>query len=325
MSPRTPGRIDVVVVGELNVDLILSGPGAVPRFGQVETLLDGAGFTLGSSSAITACGLARLGRPTTIVGVVGDDLLGPLVREGLETHGVDTSAVVIDPDVATGLTVVLNPGGDARALLTHLGSIGLTRADHVPAGLLRDARLLHVGSLFLQRSLLPDLAALFDAAHAGGLLVSVDPNWDPSEQWSALDPLYGRIDVLFANETEAAALTGMAEPGDAARLLAGRLREGGIAVVKRGPDGAVAARGAASWSEPTLPVSAVDTTGAGDSFAAGFLDALLDHGDVAQALAAGVVCGALSTRARGGTGAQPDRAELTNGIAALRASARRPG
>src|SRR5512144_1644992 len=122
-------KFDVLVAGEINPDLILSG-NVIPEFGQVEKLIDDAALTLGSSSAIFACGAARLGLRVAFVGVVGDDLLGRFCRETLDARGVDTSGVVVDGALRTGMTVILQLPDD-RAMLTFAGAIPMLRADLV--------------------------------------------------------------------------------------------------------------------------------------------------------------------------------------------------
>lgn len=304
---------EVLVVGELNVDIVVSGRGAAPTFGQHEQIVDDFRVTLGSSSGIFACGTARLGNPTTMVGVVGRDPFGDVVRQALTERGVNASAVVVEEAIPTGVTVILNTGDD-RALLTYPGSIGTTRRDHVPAEALRRARHLHVGCVFLQRDLRPDLPALFEDARAAGLTTSLDPNWDPSGHWVDLLPLLGHVDVAFVNAAEAAALTDGLEPGPAAAALEGHLRPGATIVVKLGPDGALARRDGETWTVPAIDVQVVDTTGAGDSFDAGYVHGLLSGRDVAECLALGAACGSLSTRASGGTDAQPDAAQLAEAM-----------
>ncbi|NYH92024.1 carbohydrate kinase family protein [Actinopolymorpha rutila] len=304
-----PEPTEVLVVGELNVDVIVSGADAVPTFGQHEQIVDECRVTLGSSSAIFACGVRRLGHPTTMVGVVGADMFGEVVRDALGERDVDTSAVVVDPGTPTGVTVILNTGTD-RALLTAPGSIGTTRRAHVPAPLPDTARHLHVGSVFLQRDLRPDLPALFDDARAAGLSTSFDPNWDPAQRWTDLLPLLAHVDVVFVNEAEAEGLTGGLPAFRAAYALSERMRPGGTVVVKRGEHGALAVRDGGDTSVPAYEVDVVDTTGAGDSFDAGFVHGMLSGAELGECLALGAGCGSLSTRAAGGTDAQPDAGEL---------------
>jgi ribokinase len=307
---------EVLVVGELNVDVVVSGPGARPTFGQHEQLVDDFRVVLGSSSAIFACGVRRLGHPTAMVGVVGADSFGDTVTRALADREVDTSAVVVEESTPTGVTVILNPGDD-RALLTYPGGIGATRRDHVPVGLLRSARHLHVGSVFLQRDLRPELPALFADARAAGLSTSFDPNWDPAGRWTDLLGLFGHVDVAFVNAAEAAALTRGLPPEPAAHELGRRMRPGATVVVKLGALGALACQDRAVWTVPALASPAVDTTGAGDSFDAGYVHGLLTGRTAADCLAMAAVCGSLSTRSVGGTDAQPDEAEVVANLPAL--------
>jgi sugar/nucleoside kinase (ribokinase family) len=279
--------IDLLVVGDCNPDLILSGGDVVPEFGQWEKVVDDMRLVPGGSSTIVAAGAARLGLPTSLVAAVGDDLFGRFMLDAMAERGVDTGGCVIRADVATGLTVALTRGDD-RAILTAPGAIATLRAEDVDGVRLRRATHLHVGSYFLLEGLRPGLGELVRTARAAGATVSLDPQGDPAGGWDGgMRDLLPSIDVLFVNETEAAAI-------DGARA--------GLVVVKRG------ARGASAGGVDVAPpaVDAVDATGAGDSFDAGFLAAWLAGEPVEQALRLGCACGALSTRALGGTAAQPN-------------------
>jgi sugar/nucleoside kinase (ribokinase family) len=291
--------LDILVLGELNADLILRGD-VVPEWNQTEKLIDDAALTLGSSSAIFACGAARLGLRVAFVGVVGDDLLGRFCREALDARGVDTSGVVVDPALRTGMTVILQLPDD-RAMLTFPGAIPMLRAALVDPALLAAARHIHVGSYFWQNALQPGLPALFAQARARGASTSLDTQWDPSGAWAGLDPVLAATDILLPNEAEACALTGAAGWQEALNALASRVP---TVAVKRGTAGAAAMRGAA-FAEAAVPaVQVVDAVGAGDSFDAGFVYGALAGWPLDQTLALAVACGALSTRAAGGTAAQ---------------------
>jgi sugar/nucleoside kinase (ribokinase family) len=299
--------LDLLVVGELNADIVVTDPDPVPAFGQAERLVEDVRLTLGSSSAITACGAARLGLRVAFVGVVGDDPLGRFVLDALSARGVDASACRVAQERTTGASVILGNGVD-RAILTATGTIADTRAADVPDALLARARHVHVGSFFLQPGLARDLPVLFATAHRHGASTSLDPNWDPSGAWDGgFMSALREADVVLPNAEEALRLTGAADVDAAARVLAA---DGRIAVVKRGADGAIAACAGEIVRMPARAVAAVDTTGAGDSFNAGFLAARLDGRTVDDALAYAVACGSLSTRAVGGTGAQPTREEV---------------
>jgi sugar/nucleoside kinase (ribokinase family) len=291
---------DVLVAGEINPDLILSGD-VVPRFNQVEQRVDRALLTIGSSSAIFACGAARLGLNTAFIGVCGDDVFGHYMLDQLGIRGVDIRSVLVRAGHSTGLSVILNRGAD-RAILTLPGLIPALRASDVADTLLRQARHLHVASYFLQTNLQADLASLFERAHKLGLTTSLDTNYDPSGKWAGLEGLLDFTNVLLPNEQEAVALSGASSLAEAVLRLAPRVE---ALAVKLGSQGALGMVGGVRAQVPSIPVNVVDTVGAGDSFDAGFLYGYLHHWDLERSLWLGCVCGALSAQRAGGTDGQP--------------------
>ncbi len=292
---------DLLVVGEINVDLILQDETIAPVFGQ-EIVVKDALLTPGSSSVIMACGAARLGLDTAFFGLTGADEFGAFMRREMAKLGVDVSRVVADPALRTGLTVSLSTAKD-RAMITFMGSIDALTADRVPDDLLGSARHLHCGSFFLQERLRPGLPDLFRRARARGLTVSLDLGWDPEGRWgSELERVIDLVDVLVPNETEALHLTGADTVEEALERLAARVP---TVAVKLGPQGAAAASGAERARAEAIPATVVDTTGAGDSFNAGFIYGYLKGWPLERALRLGCACGSLSTEAAGGTTAQP--------------------
>lgn len=312
-----PRRFDLVVLGEINVDLIVTGD-TTPVWGQHEKLVDDAQVVPGGSSTIFACGAARLGLRTAFVGVVGDDLFGAFMRDHLHSAGVDTEHIVIDPSVRTGLTVLLTRDDGDRALLTHLGSIAALRADQVETRVLEAARYVHVGAYFLQHGLRAGLPGLFERARAAGAATSLDTNWDPSEDWDAgLDAVLQHTDIFLPNEQEALRISGAEQVEQALDALAERVA---IVAIKRGAKGAIAARGDERRRSAAPRMSPVDTTGAGDSFDAGFIAALGRGLPLEDALAMAVTCGSLSTRGVGGTASQATWDEAWTVVEASRTS-----
>jgi sugar/nucleoside kinase (ribokinase family) len=293
--------LDLVVLGDCNPDLIVSGD-VVPAFGQVEQIVDDARLTIGGSGAIVAAGAARLGLRTALIGVVGDDALGRFQREALAERGVEMGGVVVDSELPTGVSVVLSAGDD-RAILTSLGTIDALCGARVQRDLLLSARHVHAGSYFLQARLRPDLPGLFAAAHATGMSTSLDTNWDPSAGWDdGLRSLLPAVDCFFPNAAEARFISGEDSVLAAATTLA---REVGVVAVTLGESGALAVAGEAVVEVPAPAVDVIDTTGAGDSFAAGFLAGHLRGWSLARTLALACACGSLSTAAGGGVDAQP--------------------
>jgi len=303
--------LDLLVLGDANPDLVLRGGDVVPAFGQAEHLVEEATLTLGGSGAILAHGAARLGLRVGICAVVGDDLFGRYVREALGAAGVRTDGLVTDPATPTGVTVVLSGEGD-RAILTAPGTIPSLRAELIDDDLLRHARHVHVSSYYLQGALVPALPDVFDRIHELGVTTSIDPNWDPSERWDGgLTELLSRTDVFLPNAMEATRMAHTSELEGAVRSLATRA---GVVVVKNGDRGAIACTQGAVLADAGLPLEAVDTTGAGDSFDAGFLAAWLGGEPLERALAIANTCGALSTRMPGGIAEQPTMEEALEAL-----------
>ncbi|MFN2199776.1 MAG: carbohydrate kinase family protein [Caldilineaceae bacterium] len=311
-------QYDVLVVGEINADLIL-GDGALPVFGQVETLVEDATLTIGASGAIFACGCARLGLHVAYCGIVGDDIFGHFMVDSMQARGVDPAGIIVDPDMKTGLSVILNNGGD-RAILTHLGTIDKLAADRVDRALLASASHVHVTSYFLQQALRPGLAALLAEARAVGATVSIDTNWDPAEEWDhGLQQVLALTDVFLPNAQEAVAISGETTLEAAERHLSEIVP---VLALKLGADGARCRCRNTTLTDPGFSVTVVDTTGAGDSFDAGFVCGYVNKWPTAETLELATACGALSTRAAGGTEAQPTLREAQELIDSRRKQSR---
>ena len=318
--------IDLLVVGEINPDIVIADSDPVPVFSEVERIVDSIRMTVGSSSAIVACGAARLELRVAFVGVVGDDPFGRFMLDAMAERGIDVSACTVDPSRPTGATVILTSGRD-RAGLTAMGTIGAFDVDAVPPSLLDRARHLHSGGYFMQETSRNRLPGLFATARAHGLTTSFDTNWDPTEEWDGgvLDMLRA-ADIFFPNEAEACRIAGIDDAEEAARALAasgsaGRDDGGPLVVLKRGALGALACRaGEPLVRTAAMPVEPIDTTGAGDSFNAGFLRAWLDGQGVQESLEFAAACGALSTAQVGGVDGQATLGEARAALASWQTS-----
>ncbi|GAA3356016.1 PfkB family carbohydrate kinase [Streptomyces antimycoticus] len=238
-------------------------------------------------------------------GRVGDDGAGHYMRDQLAAQGVDVSGLHLDPSLPTPLTVIVTRGDD-RAILTAPGTLAATSGRDVPEHLLTSARHVHAASYFLMPGLATDLPGLFDTARAAGVTTSLDTNDDPSGRWdrAALAPVLARTDILLPNAAEAHRLAGTdgTSVAAAAELLAHQVP---LVAVKNGADGALCHDGRTLLTTAGIRVTPQDAVGAGDSFNAGFLAGRLAGRPIAEALDLAAACGALSTRAAGGTTAQP--------------------
>ncbi len=290
-------KYDVIVVGELNVDLILNKIDGFPEIGK-EKLAAEMTLTLGSSSAIFASNLSALGAEVAFLGKIGKDQFGELVMESLRRKGVHTELIIQDEKLNTGATIVLNYDED-RAMITHAGAMEHLTLHDITAGKLSLARHLHFSSYFLQPGIRKDVGALFALAKRQGLTTSFDMQWDPAEKW---DMDYGNIlpsvDIFFPNKQELIELTGRVNMKEALHALG----KTNTIVVKMGSEGSVLWKDGQDFSLPAfLNNEVVDAIGAGDSFNAGFIFKYVSGAPLEECQRFGNLCGAVNTTAAGGT------------------------
>lgn len=292
---------DLLVVGELNVDLILSGD-AEPEFNQVEKLISDATLTLGSSSAIFACAAAKLGLKVAFAGKIGKDLFGEYILEQLRSHAIDVQGVHSEEGIKTGITIIFNRGSD-RAILTYPGSIATLNYRDIDQKLMRECRHLHLGGYYLLDDLRADVPGLFSAARQAGLTTSLDTNFDPTEKWGEeIWKVLEHTNIFLPNRTEICSIAREHDLSLALNKVAGVVP---VVAVKLGGQGALARKKDQEIKADSLPVKVVDTVGAGDTFDAGFVYAFLNQWDIERSLKFACVCGSLSTQRAGGIAGQP--------------------
>jgi sugar/nucleoside kinase (ribokinase family) len=305
----------VYIIGELNPDVIMAGPDVKPEPNK-EKLIARLETTLGSSSAITACVLARLGVDVRFVSLVGDDEYGRFCVDMLRRFDVDVRHVQVTEREKTGVTFSLSTPSD-RSLLTYMGTIPLVEPALIPVDeIVREAGHVHFGSFFLQERMKRHWHDLFRRMREAGITTSFDVGYDPHERWDrdVIAPLLAHTDYFLPSETEAAHIFGTDNPAQLAKALP---TERGIVAMKRGKDGAsLIAPDGRLLHTPAYRVVPVDTTGAGDSFNAGFLYASLEGLDLAERLRFACACGALATQRIGGVQGAPTLAEVRAFMAA---------
>jgi sugar/nucleoside kinase (ribokinase family) len=290
----------LLIVGEINVDFVFKGCHALPMPGK-EVLADDFVMTPGSSSMICAMGLARLGDQVAFHGLLGVDASGTFCLQALREAGIDVSTLRPDSGLRTGVTASLSTSQD-RALVTFSGAIAQLRAEDIRDEWLAAADHLHVSSYYLQKALRPGCRELFARAKAAGLSTSLDPGFDPAQGWEGdlLDVLR-EVDVFLPNEQELQAITGRDDVREALASLQNGCTQ---TVVKRGREGCSTLHHDRWLDVPAYAVEAIDSTGAGDSFDAGFLHAWLRELSLPDCMRWGSACGSLSTRGIGGTTSQ---------------------
>jgi sugar/nucleoside kinase (ribokinase family) len=302
-------KMDVCVVGEINLDLILYG---LPKELVLdrELLASGLALTLGSSSAIFAHNLALLGTKVGFISKTGADPLGKMALDRLSASGVDVSHVKQSTGrTMTGLTVAL-PYNQQRYILTFPGTMFEMQYSDIDMEYVKSARHLHVSSFFLHRALRPRIVELFRQAKAAGLSTSLDTNDDPENKWDRdlLDVLKF-VDIFLPNDREAKKIAHTDDLSKAINLLAGLAK---VVVVKRGSAAAICRSGQDQYSLAPPSVKSVDDIGAGDSFDAGFIHQHMKAAKLEDCLAFANLAGAYSTTKEGGTEAFRDQNALTN-------------
>ena len=288
---------DVVVAGEINLDLILYGlPVEMPP--EREILASNFVMTLGGSSSILAHNLSMLGSSVGFACTVGQDELGEIALKRVRASGVDLAEVKYHESLSTGVTVLLTHG-EKRRILTYPGTMAAMTVEDLSFEYLSSGRHFHVSSLFLQKALQPGLPDLFRKLKQEGRTISMDTNDDPDDQWGGvLDELLDLTDVLLPNEEELLRMTRESNIDEALCTLSQRVP---LIVVKRGASGATVQQGQVREDIPGVPVVPVDTIGAGDSFDAGFLHAWLQGASPSDSARFGNLTGAFSTQRPGGT------------------------
>ncbi|HET6527375.1 MAG TPA: carbohydrate kinase family protein [Balneolaceae bacterium] len=292
----------LLVIGELNMDMILDNIESFPELGK-EKIASDFSLTLGSSSAIFAGNIARLGVKTTFCGMIGDDGFGTKTINQLQEYGVDTSLVKKSDTHKTGLTVIMRYSDD-RAMLTYPGAMEHFSFRNIPANAFENARHLHISSIFLQPGIKKDLFKIIETAKSRGMTVSVDPQWDPDERWDLnIKKLIENIDFFLPNEAEFLSFTSASTVEQGLEELKPYVDDCTI-VVKRGGDGATFLNKQGICTVPAFINEDIrDAVGAGDSFNAGLIFRFLQGDPIEKCIRFGNITGAVSTTETGGTGA----------------------
>ena len=290
-------QFDVLVVGELNIDLILDGLQQFPEVGK-EILADKMIYTLGSSSAIFASNLSALGASVNYCGCIGEDDFGKKIMHDLDAKSVNTNNLIYSRN-ATGITVVLNAGQN-RAMVTYAGAMNDLCESDVTHAMLTNAKHLHVSSVFIQPALKPGLTNLFKRAKQAGLTTSLDPQWDSYEQWDCdWEQLLPFVDVFLPNIEELKNITKQTTIYDAVAAIKNFANS---IVVKNSVEGATVFYKDEKIEQPAfINHDFADAIGAGDSFDAGFISQYIKGKPLKECVSLGAVCGAINTTAYGGT------------------------
>jgi sugar/nucleoside kinase (ribokinase family) len=263
------------------------------------TWVDSIEQNLGGNGANTSYTLGMLGVPARLLGMVGRDAFGDLALSILKSGNVDLSAVGRSQAPTTASICPVNAAGD-RLFMHRVGSSVEVFPEPVEftSSLLEGMSHFHLANVFALPQLRKRAPESIERARKAGLTTSLDTGWDARGRW--LEDIEGclpHLDLLFMNQDEARMLSGSADPDQAARRM--RTLGASDVVVKLGPEGCAVFTTEGAERFPGFEVDVVDTTGAGDCFAGGFLAALSRGASYAEAARFANAVGALSVQKLG--------------------------
>jgi sugar/nucleoside kinase (ribokinase family) len=290
----------VACLGILVADLLGRPIDDLPPRGRLG-LVENMSLHIGGCAANTGIDLARLGVDTALLGKVGTDGLGDFVVNTLERNGMDPRGVVRDDSVNTSASMVLVAGDGERTFLHYLGGNAQYREADVDWAVIRASKLLHVaGALVMPAFDGQPMARVLQQAKQEGLTTSLDVVWDATGKWmKMLGPCLPHTDYFMPSLAEAQEITRRRDVKEVARALT----DAGVKTValKLGEEGCYIRTPDAEVSAPGMPVEAVDGTGAGDAFDAGFLCGVVNGWDLERTAHFANAVGALCVTAVGAT------------------------
>lgn len=297
---------DVFIYGDVNVDIVIPGVGKFPEPGQ-EDLTDTMDTYVGGGAALFTLGLGKLGLKPVFQGLIGEDCYGRFIREEFGKSNVDNSLLRFSDKNKTGISLSFTNEKD-RSFLTYRGTNAEISLKSIDLNQVQQARHIHVTGYEGRKNHGEYLKLLTEIKAFKSVSVSFDVGWDASGEWfEGIYELFPLIDVLFMNETEAVHYGRKTEAREAVKDFAAYTC---IAVAKLGKKGSLACRDGEFYEAVPYKVKAVDTTGAGDSFNAGFIYGYLKGKSLTECLSIGNACGALSVTAYGGNTAFPGEDRL---------------
>ena len=300
---------EVYCVGNAVADILARPVDHLAPSGMSQPLED-IELAPGGNSINTAVALARLGVSVGVAAAIGNDRFGRFIRERVRAEGIDDAGLVTLPDAKTSTSIVLVETNGERRFLHLRGVSAFFSGRNLDWGQVEGSRIFHYASAFAIPTFDEEsIESALKRARELGCLTSMNICWDVRGRWLKLiQPALAHTDFIFPNWEEGRQLTGESEP----TAIAGRLRELGVktVIVKLGAEGCYVESSEGSFTSPGFTVQSVDTTGAGDCFAAGFLAAICRGQSLPLAARQANATGALATLGLGGAASAPSRGQL---------------
>lgn len=262
----------VLCIGFTTVDQVISGINAEQLVTKAVYPAEDCSFSVGGDAANEAVVLARLGVDTALCTKLGGDFLKNIVLDYCEKAGVDMSKTIIDPSIGTTMGIALIGDKDSRRIIPVAKgrSTDCLCEEDIKTEWFSDLKAISFASLFVvPKMTMPVLSRLFAAAKAAGCIVCCDVKMEGTEKIEDMKEVLPYVDYIFPNFAEARSLTDEKEP---LRIAQRFLDYGtGCVVLKLGVPGCLVKTKEEEYWIPSYKVQSVDSTGAGDNFAAGFI------------------------------------------------------
>jgi sugar/nucleoside kinase (ribokinase family) len=266
---------DIICVGILVADVLGKPVDSLPEKGKLG-LVDRMSLQIGGCAANVAIDLAKLGLKTTVIGKIGDDNFGKFLLDTLNSEQVDISGLIIDKKVSTSASMVMISGDGERSILHSFGANAKFGFDEINLDVVRKSKILLIAGTFL----MPDFDGegtrkLLKFAKENGVLCCMDTAWDSKGQWlKKIESSLEYLDWFMPSYDEACEMSGKTKPEEIARFF----QSNGVknVIVKLGGEGCfVKQENETGYTVRAFTkVKAIDTSGAGDSFCAGFVAGL---------------------------------------------------
>jgi sugar/nucleoside kinase (ribokinase family) len=280
----------IVCLGQIVADIIAKPVLEMPEKGKLK-LLKNISLRSGGGAVNTAISLSKLGIKASVIGKVGNDGFAKFVLEDLKKNNVETKGISVDRDAGTSANLVLVSSDGERSFLQYIGANAEFKENDINWEIIKKAKILHyTGALLLFKFDGKPAARVLKKVKELGITTSLDIVWDPKGEWmKKLRYCLPYVDIFVPSFIEGKMLTGKNKKEEIAEEL---LKRGVKTVaITLGKDGCYIRTKTEKISLPAYKTKVVDTTGAGDAFAAGFLTGylrgydLLNTGKLANAVA----------------------------------------
>ena len=292
--------MDVLCLGILVADVVAKPIEEMPGRGKLQ-LVDTMELHTGGCASNTGYALNKLGISAGLMGKIGTDGFGDFLVRYMEDAGLDTRGISRTSSVNTSATMVMVSEDGERTFFHYLGANAEFCYDDLDFDIIKEAKILHVAGAFLMPGFDGEPAArVLKQAREWGIITSLDTAWDSKNEWmDVLEPCLQHLDIFMPSIEEARMITGKEEPSEIAEFL---LSYGiGTVALKMGEQGSYIRTSDWEMSAPIYEVDSIDSTGAGDAFAAGFLVGVSKGWDHKKAAKLANAVGAFCTTGMGAT------------------------